>query len=221
MYLRGVSLWNSDPDRLRDVLAVPRQRDLLPLRLVAHLLERLAPDEVVVELHERPVAEVVRRRGSSRRCRRSSSCRRASRCPRSLRRQPLAVRLHLVAGEHRRERGRDPARLERVRRVDARADLLEPEVLPGLEDRGTDVLALRPRPPDLQSGHARHAVVERPHLAAAMVISPMLKNLISGSEPPFAFSRTSTRSGPGPGTARTRARPSGSPRCARPSTRTS
>ena len=47
-------------ERARDVLAVPRQRDLPPRGRLGQLLERVAADEVVVELHERPVAEIPR-----------------------------------------------------------------------------------------------------------------------------------------------------------------
>ena len=84
----------------------------------------------------------------------------------ALGRKPLAICLHLVAGEDRGQRARDPARLERVRRVDAGADLAEPVVLAGLDDRRADVLHLLPRPEQLEAGDARHAVVERAHLLA-------------------------------------------------------
>src|SRR5690606_13852832 len=56
--------------------------------------------------------------------------------------------------------------LERVRRVGARADLMEPEVLPCLDDRGADLFALLVRAPDLETGGAGHAVAQRAHRAA-------------------------------------------------------
>src|SRR6478736_7613545 len=75
-------------------------------------------------------------------------------------RQPLAVRRQVVAGEDGRQRARDPTGLERVRRVDARADLLEAELLAGLDDRRAHVLGLVPGPEELAAGDARHAVVQ-------------------------------------------------------------
>ena len=81
-------------------------------------------------------------------------------------------------------------------RVDARADLAEAELLPGLDERRLDVFAVLPRPEELQPGNAGHAVVQRPHVGPAIVNPPMLKNLISGSSPPFAFSSTSSAVGP-------------------------
>ena len=45
---------------LRDVLVIPGERHLLALRVGLDLLERVAADEVVVELHELAVAELPR-----------------------------------------------------------------------------------------------------------------------------------------------------------------
>jgi hypothetical protein len=44
-----------------DIVAVPEERDLLARRIGRHLLERGAADEIVIELHERAVAQIVRR----------------------------------------------------------------------------------------------------------------------------------------------------------------
>ena len=44
-----------------NVLVVEGQRDLDAMVAVGHRLERVASDEVVVELHVAPVAEVPRR----------------------------------------------------------------------------------------------------------------------------------------------------------------
>ena len=52
---------NIAADRPRDVLVVERQRDLLAVLVLRHPLERLAADEVVVELDDAAVADVPRR----------------------------------------------------------------------------------------------------------------------------------------------------------------
>ena len=83
MYFARSSFWNIVPIARGDVVAVPGERDLLPRRVGGHLLERLAADEVVVELDERPVAELVRRQVVVLDVVGVVSCRRASRCPRS------------------------------------------------------------------------------------------------------------------------------------------
>ena len=166
MYFARSSFWNSVP--IARVTSSPFQASVTFCRgwIGGHRLERRAPDEVVVELHERPVAEVVRREvvvgdvvGVVAPAERAGALV-------ALRGQPLAVRLHVVAGEDRRQRARDPARLERVRRVDARADVDEAELGAGLEDRGLDLGAVVPRAEDLAARDARHAVVQRAHLAA-------------------------------------------------------
>ena len=59
MYALAVGVEQGRED-LRDVLAIPRERDLRALGLRIDLLQRVAADEVVVELHERAVAELPR-----------------------------------------------------------------------------------------------------------------------------------------------------------------
>ena len=76
-------LANSVPSALRNVLAVPSERDLLALRLLRELLECLAADELVIELHERAVAQVERREVVVLDVVRARSCRRATPSPRS------------------------------------------------------------------------------------------------------------------------------------------
>ena len=49
MYFAG-SPGSNSVQRVRDVLAVPGERDLSAPRLVAHRLQGVAPDEIVVEL---------------------------------------------------------------------------------------------------------------------------------------------------------------------------
>ena len=96
--------------------------------------QRLAADEVVVELHERAVADVPRRQVVVLDVARRRSCRRSRPCLVAVGRQPLAVGLHrLVAGVDRRQRRRDPARFQRVRRIGAAADQAQAEVLAGLD----------------------------------------------------------------------------------------
>ena len=98
-------------------------------------------------------------------------------------RQPLSVGLHLVAGEDRGERARDPAGLERVRRVRAGADLTQTEVLAGFDDRAPDVLALVPRAQELEPGHARHSVVQSAHLPPADRELAQVEELDLGKRP--------------------------------------
>src|SRR5690606_32773642 len=152
---------------LRDIVRVPREGHLLAVRLVRDLLERFAADEVVVELHERAVADLVRSDVVILDVVRYEAPGETARAFVAVGRQPLAIRLQLVARVDGRQRRRNPARLERVRRVGARADLMEPEVLPGLDDRGADLFALLVRPPDLETGSAGHAVAQRAHRAAS------------------------------------------------------
>src|SRR6202012_5544159 len=76
-------------------------------------------------------------------------------------RQPLAVRLGRLAREDRRERGRDPARLEVCRRVGPGADLYEAVLLAGRQQRFTDALGVLPQAEQLEAGLAGHTVAQR------------------------------------------------------------
>ena len=169
MYLAGavVALVEHRLHGGRDVLAVPGQGHLLPLRVLRHLLDGVAADEVVVEADEAAVAEVVGRRVVVRDVVGVVAAAERAGALVPVGRQPLAVRLHLVAREDRGQRAGDPARLERVGRVDAGAHVLQPELLACLEEGRLDRLALVPRAEQLEAGHAGHAVVQRPHLVAA------------------------------------------------------
>src|SRR5204863_2286660 len=97
-----------------------------PLRL---LLERRAPDEIVVELHVRPVAEVPGRQVVVLDVRRVEAA--ANRRLRlvAVGREPLPVRLQLLARIDGGERRWHPARLQRVGRIRASADEAEAELL--------------------------------------------------------------------------------------------
>src|SRR5690606_19933356 len=148
---------------LADVVRVPRERDLLAVRLVGDLLECLTADEVVVELHERAVTDLVRRDVVVLDVGRYEAARKTARALVAVGRQPLAVRLQLVAGIDGGQRRRDPAGLERIRRVRARPDLMQTEILAGLDDRGANLLALLVRAPDLESRCSGHAVTQRAH----------------------------------------------------------
>ena len=134
------------------------------------LLERLAPDEVVVELHACSRSPAPTGSGSSPRCRRRRSSRRARSSPRS----PCAgshsrYAAQLLAGVDRGQRRGDPARLQRVRRVGARAAGLDAELArPPRGSRRGSCRALV-RSPELEPGRARHAVAQRAHLLAADV----------------------------------------------------
>ena len=82
------------------------------------------------------------------------------------------------------------------RGVGAGADLTEPEAVARLDDRASHVLPLLPRPEELEPGRpTSRGGVPGPSWPPS-VSSPMLKNLISGSEPPFAFLSTSGAVGP-------------------------
>src|SRR5690606_17668209 len=152
---------------LRDVLRIPREGDLLAVRLVVNRLERLTADEAVIELHERTVADVVRRDVVILDVVRHEAAGERARGLVAVFLPPLAVRLQLLAGVDRGQRRRNPAGLERVRRVSARADLTQAELRTGRDDRLADLVVLLVRAPDLETGSARHAVPEGADRAAA------------------------------------------------------
>ena len=81
-------------------------------------------------------------------------------------REPLPVRLHLLAGVHGRQRRRDPARLQRVGRVGAAADQVQAEFLARLEDRVANQIVLGIRSEQLVPGLASHAVPQGAHSLA-------------------------------------------------------
>ena len=111
MYFAIAPLVEQRAEHPRDVFAVPDQRYLLAPRVVGHLLERLAADELVVELDERSVAQVVRRQVVVADVVRVEAA--AERCHGlvALAVQPLAVRLHVRPGIDRGQGRRDPARI--------------------------------------------------------------------------------------------------------------
>src|SRR5262245_56260305 len=150
-------------EHLRDVVAVPGKRDLAAMRLVRHLLERLAADELVVELHERTVADLVRRDVVVLDVLRHEAAGERAAGLVAVRGQPLTVRLHALVGVDGGQRRRNPAGLQSVRGVRARADLPHAELLAGLDDDVADFLALLVRAPDLEAGRAGHAVTQRAH----------------------------------------------------------
>src|SRR6185437_10628363 len=75
-------------------------------------------------------------------------------------RQPLAIRTHLLARVHRRQRRGDPSGLEGVARVGTRSHLLEAEVSAGLHDGSADLVVLGVGTPDLESRLPRHSVAQ-------------------------------------------------------------
>ena len=140
---------------------MPGQSHLAALSLRLDLLERVAAVEVVVELDEAAVAElpwvqvVVRDVVAD-----EAPVQRGVGLV-AAGRQPLAVGAQRLAGVDRGQRRRDPARLERVGAVGARAARLDAELAPGLEDRVADLVVGLVRAPDLEPGSAGHAVAER------------------------------------------------------------
>src|SRR6185503_8861014 len=97
-----------------------------------------APNEVMVELDEGPIAEIVGSqivvgdivgvKAASQRCHGFVA----------LGGEPLPVRLHVVTDVDRRKGGGNPAGFETAGRVGSRADLPDPEFLTGLDDRVTN-----------------------------------------------------------------------------------
>jgi hypothetical protein len=159
-----------DPaEQLRQVLVVPGQRHLAALRARVDRLERVPADEVVVELDERAVAELprvevvvldlVRDEAAGQRVGRLVA----------VGREPLAVVAQLLGGVDRRQRRRDPAGLEGVGRVGARATRLDPELAAHLEDGVADLLVGLVGAPDLQARGTGHAVTQGADLLAADV----------------------------------------------------
>src|SRR5690606_12035110 len=75
--------------------------------------------------------------------------------------EPLAVAALLRARVDRGQRRGDPAGLERVRRVRARADREQAELGARLDDEVADAVVLLVRAPELEAGRAGHAVAQR------------------------------------------------------------
>src|SRR5580692_1080226 len=152
---------------LARVLLVPRERHLPALRRLVHRLQGLAADEVVVEPDHVAVAELV---GGEvvvlDVLRYEAAAERSGEALVAAGREPLAVRLQLLAGVDGGQRRRDPAGLEGVGRVGAGADRGEAELLARLQDRVPDLEVLLVRAEDLESGLAGHAVPERGDLPA-------------------------------------------------------
>src|ERR1700761_4621334 len=149
------------------VLAVPGQRHLAALRGLVERLERLAADEVVVEPHHVAVAELVGREvGVLDVARHEAAAERAGEALVADGREPLAVRLELLAGVNRGQRRGDPAGLQRVRGVGAGPNRHDAELLAGVKDRLADLEVLLVRAPDLKARLTGHAVPERVNLTA-------------------------------------------------------
>src|SRR5882724_3242968 len=85
---------------LRKILAIPGEGHLLPLRLPGDLLQRLASDEIMVELDERTVPQLVRRHVIVFDVVRHEAAADRPRALISARRQPLAILLHLLPRVH-------------------------------------------------------------------------------------------------------------------------
>src|SRR5262245_43954501 len=120
------------------------------MRLVRDLLERLAPDELVVELHEWTIADLVRRHVIVLDVARHEAPAETARGLVARRRQPLPVFLHALVGVDGRQRRWNPARLERIGRIRTRADLAKAELLARLDDRLADFLTLFVWTPDFE-----------------------------------------------------------------------
>ena len=147
------------------VLAVPRKGDLLAMRFLRYLLQCLAPDEIMIELDERAVAQFIRSHivvfdilGDE-----ASADR-----PRTLVAaggQPLAVFPHLLAGVNSRQRRWNPSGLQCIAGVGARSHRHQIEFAPSFEYRVAYFIALGVGAPHFQPGRARHAVPQGAYLS--------------------------------------------------------
>ncbi len=147
------------------VVRIPHQSDLFARWLAADLFECGAAAEVVVELHHEPVAdfgrpdiqvlEIATRETSADR----------SIALEGIGRQPFAERSRRLAGIDRRECRRDPPGFGRSHAEYPRADLPQPVLGPGSDDRIFDLVAVPGWSPDLEPGRARHSMVQRGDLA--------------------------------------------------------
>ena len=164
---------------------------------LGRLLERLAADEVVVELHERAVAELVRRDVVVLDVVGDEAAADGAGGLVAVRRQPLAILLHLLAGVDRRQRRGNPARFERVGGIGARTDRHDAELFAGLEDRSRGFRRASAYGPQISRPGAPAMPWRRPRtLRPLMLIVSMLKNFTSGIGPPFSFSRICRAFGP-------------------------
>ena len=154
---------------LRHVLAVPGEGHLVLVRLLGQLLERLAPGEVVVELHERTVAQVVRSRVVVLDPVRHEAAGDGTGGLVAVGRQPLAILLHALAAVHGRQRGGNPAGLQGVGGVGARTDRRQAELAARFHDDVEDLFVVGVWAPDLKSRRAGHAVAQRLDLLAAQI----------------------------------------------------
>src|SRR4029078_12839625 len=103
--------------------------------------ESVPPDEGGVELDVVPVAEVPGREVVVLDPRGGEAAADRGRALVAVRREPFPACLEALARVDGRQRTGDPARLERVRRVGATADLPEPELLAGGHDPHAHALA--------------------------------------------------------------------------------
>ena len=146
---------------LRHILAVPREGHLLAMRFVGDLLQRFAADEVVVELHERPVAQLIGRHVVVFDVRRTEAAGQSAGAFVARCRQPFAICLHLVARVDGRQRRRNPARFQRVRGISSGADRTRPNSLPASTNGLLHRVAFLIRPENFQTRSARHTVPQR------------------------------------------------------------
>ena len=123
----------------------------------------------MVELHERAVADVVRRNVVVLDVLRqvAATQRAGSLIARGW--QPLAEGLHLLARVHCRQRRGNPARFQRVGGIGARTDLMQAVVLAHFEDGVLHFIAFAVGAPNLEARCAGHAVAQCAYLPAGDV----------------------------------------------------
>ena len=130
------------------------------------LLERVAADEVVVELDHVGVPELERVQVVVLDVVRDEAARERVVRLIAVGGQPLAVAAQPFARVDGGQRRRDPARFERVGRICARSAREQPELGARLEDRLARLVVGLVRPPQLEAGLAGHAVTQGAHALA-------------------------------------------------------
>ena len=150
-----------------DIGVVECQRYLAALRLLRHALQRGPADELMVELHERPVAQVPRVQVVAVNGGGHVAATDGGLGFVAVRAQPVAVILQRIAGVDGRQRRGNPAAFDGVRRIRTTADEREAEVATRFDECLTHGFAVRPRAEQFEARLAGHAVAKCAHFAAA------------------------------------------------------
>ena len=123
-------------------------------------LQRIGADEIMVELHERAIAQFARVEVVILDAVANEGTADGTGCFVAVGTQPFAVIGQLVAGVDRRQRAWDPAGFQRVRRIGARTDGDQAEFLARFEDLLADIFLLVIGAPDFEARRSGHAVAQ-------------------------------------------------------------